>query len=73
MEINNTTELIISAIENDREEFINCLKENRERGAVEPGYYNMLKTVKNENSFKTLSTGCQAALLIYVAMMEAAE
>lgn len=71
MEIKNTTNLIINAVKHDKVEFINCLKENLEHGALEPGYYTMLKTISKENSFNTLSTGCQAALLIYISMCEA--
>ena len=70
MEINSITNLIVSAVENDREEFINCLKENQERGAIESGYYTLLKTIVTNGNFKDLSTGCQAAALVYIAAIE---
>ena len=72
MDIKNTTNLIVNAVENDKDEFVACLKENLTRGTMQPGgYYTMLKTISQEGSFNTLSTGCQAALLIYIAMVEA--
>ena len=70
MEINAITNLIINAVEHDHDEFIKCLKENQERGAIESGYYHLLKTIVNEGDFKNLSTGCQAAMLVYIAATE---
>ena len=54
----------------DPQDLVDCLKEQLEKDATDKKHFEMISILywNEKNTFNTLSAGCKASILIYLAM-----